>query len=292
MNMIQYALPDFTVNLRNNLKLLELKRNNPELFFDDIEFIGMYGCFPGCIMNGGRLLGGNDKRYTYEEIVSTFDQINNEGLTIKLTLTNMFIRPEQYEDEYCSMILDAAKGRDAEVIVYQDELGDYIARKYHFKRILSTTRLLNGVEELNEMLERYDIVVLDYNHNKDDAFLGKVKDPARLEVMPNELCEPGCPNRQLHYKMISNGQLNDEGMNFRCPQKTETKGFTLRTETSPTILSNDDIRRLNKNYGIQRFKIVGRVNDLFQITESYLYYFIRPEYRAVLKKVMEKKPQF
>ncbi len=290
--MIEYSLPDFCVNLRNNLMLLDTKRKNPDLFFDDIKISSIYGCFPGCIMNGGRLLAGSNHCYTKEQINQTFDQIENAGLSIRLTLTNMFIRPEHYEDEYCKMILEAAKGRNVAVIVNQDDLGDYIAEKYHFQVILSTTRLLKDVQELNKMLEHYYMVVLDYNHNKDDAFLRQVSDPGRLEVMPNELCEPGCPNRQLHYTIISNAQLDDSVMDFRCPQKTETPGFTMRTASSPTILGNDDIRRLNNTYGITHYKIVGRVSHLFQITESYLYYFVRPEYRSMMATVMSKKPQF
>ena len=290
--MIEYALPDFCVNLRNNLMLLDTKRKNPDLFFDDIKISSIYGCFPGCIMNGGRLLAGSDHYYTKEQIYQTFDQIENAGLSIRLTLTNMFIRPEQYEDEYCKMILEAAKGRNVAAIVNQDDLGDYLAEKYHFQIILSTTRLLKDVQELNKKLDHYNMVVLDYNHNKDDAFLRQVNDPSRLEVMPNELCEPGCPNRQLHYTTISNAQLDDSVMEFRCPQKTETSGFTMRTASSPTILGNDDIRRLNNTYGITHYKIVGRVSQLFQITESYLYYFVRPEYRSMMAAVMSKKSQF
>ena len=38
------------------------------LFFDDIKISSIYGCFPGCIMNGGRLLAGSDHYYTKEQI--------------------------------------------------------------------------------------------------------------------------------------------------------------------------------------------------------------------------------
>ena len=287
--MIHYSLPDFTKNLQLNLMMSAFMRRSPEVFFDDIELSSIYGSFPGCIMNGGRLMSGEMPRYSYKQIEKTFDEIEKEGLTIRLTLTNMLIRPEQYEDEYCQMILKAAEGRNVEVIVNQDELGDYISDRYHFRKILSTTRALSSVEELNIMLDRYDMVVLDYNRNKDDDFLKKVSDPSRLEVMPNELCTPGCKTRQEHYKVVSHNQLTGETWDFQCPNNYDKFGFTKRTESSPTLLSIDDIHSLYLKYGIDSFKIVGRKHSLALLLESYVYYFIRPEYRAVMTKIILKK---
>ena len=282
--MIEYALPDFNVHLKLNLMVHDMMHTAPELFFDDVRIASLYGNFPGCIMNGGRIMDGVP--YTYDKISETFDRIGEAGLITRLTLTNMFIRPEQFEDEYCSAILKAAAGRNVEVIVYSDELGDYISDKYHFRRILSTTRALNGAGQLNEMLRRYDLVVLDYNRNKDNAFLRQVTDPARLEVMPNEQCEPGCPYRQEHYEHESRCQLENRNDFYPCRSSYEKGGFTSRTHTSPTLLSNEDIRRLNETYGIHWFKIVGRRNSPELILESYLYYLVRPEYRNTMNRIL------
>jgi len=288
--MIRYSLPDFTRHLRLNLMMVDFMRKSPEIFQDDIEISSLYGSFPGCIMNGGRIMQEVQERYSYAQIAETFDAISEKGLTARLTLTNMLIRPEQYEDEYCRMIFQAAQGHDVEIIVNQDELADYLSSRYHFRRILSTTRALSGAEELNRMLDRYDLVVLDYNHNKDDAFLKKVSDPARLEVMPNELCRPGCQARQQHYLAVSQYQLTGES-DFKCPNAEyyEKSGFTGRTQDSPTLLSNEDIRRLNAEYGITQFKIVGRLHSKELLLESYVYYLIRPEYRAVMVEIIRKK---
>ena len=285
--MIHFSLPDFTAHLPYNLFFHHLQRTAPELFFEDVEIDSIYGCFPGCIMNGGRIIFGN--RYSYDQIASTFDQIANEGLTTRLTFTNMFISSEQFDDEYSNDILKAAQGRNAEVIVYSDELDDYITGRYHLKRTLSTTRVLSGAEELNDMLKRYDMVVLDYNRNKDDLFLRRVYDPTRLEVMPNELCEPGCPIRQKHYEHNSRCQLEGRAFPFGCNRRCETAGFTTRTRESATLLGNDDIRRLNRDYGIHHFKIVGRTLTRPFNLEPYLYYFVHPEYHSVVLKLFRKR---
>ena len=284
--MIQYALPDFTVRLSFNLMFIRMMKSAPEMFYDDISFDRLYGCFPDCIMNGGRVMNG--KRFSYSQINETFDTIEKEGLGIRLTFTNMFLQPEHFEDSYANTILKAAQGRNAKVIVWSDKLGAYISNRYHLGLILSTSRELDGVGELNKMLESYDMVVLDYNHNKDDVFLKQVMYPSRLEVMVNEVCRPGCTTRRLHYEDESRCQLKNIPSSFRCPEIYEGAGFSKRTGLSPTILGNNDIHRLNETYGINHFKIVGRNTSVGMYLEAYLYYLIRPKYHSVVEKIIQR----
>ena len=282
-DMIQYSIPGIVGHLKFNLNFVKMMKTAPELFRDDVSIDSIYGNFPDCIMNGGRTIVGIP--YSYDQISETFDQIEEEGLSIRLTFTNMLIRPEQFEDEYSNMILKAAQGRNAWVIVYSDELGDYISSRYHIKRILSTSRLLSGVEELNLMLERYDMVVLDYTHNKDHAFLKQVNDPSRLEVMPNELCQNYCSVRQEHYKNESLSQLTHKKASFICPGKCFGSGYTLQTDKSTHLLSNDNIRDLNNRYGIKHFKIVGRKLSANLYLETFAYYFAKSECQSIIWKI-------
>ena len=283
--MILYSIPGFVSHLRFNLNFAKMMKTAPELFYDDVRIDSIYGNFPGCIMNGGRATLGMP--YNYEQINRTFDQIENEGLGIRLTFTNMLIKPEQFEDEYSNIILKATQGRNAWVIVFSDELGDYISCRYHMNRILSTSRLLSGVEELNTMLERYNMVVLDYNHNKDHEYLRQINVPSRLEVMPNELCQPHCPVRQEHYQNESQSQLTHTKTTFLCHGDCSGAGYTAHTDMSPHLLSNEDIRDLNRRYGIRHFKIVGRKLSANLYLETFAYYFAKPEYKNVIWKIMK-----
>ena len=194
------------------------------LQYKDRQFIRN---FPGCIINGGRLYCGKN---TAVNMLLMLTRITEEGLIPRLTFTNMLLHPEHFEDEYSNMILESAKEYHGQVIVNSDELGEYIFNRYHLPLILSTARMLSNENELNLMLDRYSMVVLDYNHNKDDEYLRKVKDPSRLEVMPNELCAPGCTKRQKHYEHLSRCQLENKAIEFVCPCERENKGFTVRTK--------------------------------------------------------------
>ncbi len=285
--MIQYALPDFNTKLSYNLMFAGMMRTAPEMFFEDVIAECIYGCFPDCIMNGGRVMKG--ERAGRGRIAETFDAIEKEGLGIRLTFTNMLVRPEHFEDEYANDILREASGRNARVIVWSDELGEYISAKYKLGLILSTTRVLDGAEEVNAMLARYDMVVLDYNRNKDDDFLRQISDPSRLEVMVNERCVPHCAFRREHHLQDSISQMEHAPSAFRCKGRCEGSGFTSRTAASPTIMGNDDIRRMNSTYGVTHFKLSGRNAGLGHFTESYLYYFVRPEYRGLVSKIIGRR---
>lgn len=281
---IDYTLPDFTVGLKRNLVFAQLMRDCPQFFFDDVRIQSVYGCFPGCIVNGGRAFVREP--YSARQIEATFEALDGQGIAARLTFTNMLVEERHLEDPYFNLILDAAADHGAGVIVYSDLVDAYVrARHPRMERMLSTTREILDAAELNRALGAFDLVVLNYNKNKDLPFLDQVEHPERLEVMANELCNPGCPHRNEHYLHNSRDQLAGTVTEFRrCD--LSGKDFFKLAPTSPTILTNDDVRTLHGRYGVPRFKIVGRGVAPDVNLESYLYYLVRPEHRAGLREAL------
>ena len=281
---INYTLPDFTVGLKRNLVFAQLMRDCPQFFFDDVRIQSVYGCFPGCIVNGGRAFVREP--YSARQIEATFEALDGQGIAARLTFTNMLVEERHLEDPYFNLILDAAADHGAGVIVYSDLVDAYVrARHPRMERTLSTTREILDAAELNRALGAFDLVVLNYNKNKDLPFLDQVEHPERLEVMANELCNPGCPHRNEHYLHNSRDQLAGTVTEFRrCD--LSGKDFFKLAPTSPTILTNDDVRTLHERYGVPRFKIVGRGVAPDVNLESYLYYLVRPEHRSGLREAL------
>ena len=281
---INYTLPDFTVGLKRNLVFAQLMRDCPQFFFDDVRIQSVYGCFPGCVVNGGRAFVREP--YSARQIEATFEALDGQGIAARLTFTNMLVEERHLEDPYFNLILDAAADHGAGVIVCSDLVDAYVrARHPRMERTLSTTREILDAAELNRALEEFDLVVLNYNKNKDLAFLDQVEHPERLEVMANELCNPGCPHRNEHYLHNSRDQLAGTVTEFRrCD--LSGKDFFKLAPTSPTILTNDDVRTLHERYGVPRFKIVGRGVAPDVNLESYLYYLVRPEHRSGLREAL------
>ena len=281
---IDYTLPDFTVGLKRNLVFAQLMRDCPQFFFDDVRIQSVYGCFPGCVVNGGRAFVREP--YSARQIEATFEALDGQGIAARLTFTNMLVEERHLEDPYFNLILDVAADHGAGVIVYSDLVDAYVrARHPRMERTLSTTREILDAAELNRALEAFDLVVLNYNKNKDLSFLDQLEHPERLEVMANELCNPGCPHRNEHYLHNSRDQLAGTVTEFRrCD--LSGKDFFKLAPTSPTILTNDDVRTLHGRYGVPRFKIVGRGVAPDVNLESYLYYLVRPEHRAGLREAL------
>lgn len=283
--MIDYTVPDFTVGLKRNLVFAQVMRDCPQFFFDDVRIQSVYGCFPGCMLNGGRAFVRDP--YTPEQVEMTFQALDSLGLQARLTFTNMLVEEKHLADPYFNIILEAAAKHGAGVIVYSDLVDEYIKTRYpQMERTLSTTREILDANELTRALEAYDMVVLNYNLNKDHAFLDKVAHTDKLEVMVNELCNPACPHRREHYLHNSADQLAGRLTEFRrC--NLAGKDFFKLAPTSPTILTNENVRELHARYGVPRFKLVGRGVAGDVNLESYLYYLVRPEHRDGLRQAIK-----
>ena len=282
---LNYALPDFTSNLKMNLRLIESWRKNPTMFRDGVRFGSVYGSFPLCKANGGRQYVGL-LPYSSNQMHATFTALNEAGVKARLTFTNMFIDGCMLRDDtYIRKILDIASQYDVEVIVYSDEVADYLRENYPFKLVPSTSREITDIDALNDALERYDYVVLNYNLNKDYDFIAQVSHPERLEVMVNELCAPNCPVRQQHYEHESRDQLNGEATLF--PEECRRpKADLVDLFSGPIVLSNGEVDALRATYGIRYFKIVGRNRKRENLVDVLLYYLVKPEYHEDVRRLL------
>jgi collagenase-like PrtC family protease len=278
--MILYTLPDFVNGLRRNIFFIRLINSHPAFFKEGIRIDSVYGCFPGCIMNGGRTF--IRERYTKAQMEGVFSLLEAHGVKVRLTLTNMLIKEEHLQDEYFRSMMDCARGHDVEVIVHSDLLSKHITQHYGFKQVLSTTKRLGDIGGLNQATRSYDYVVLDYNRNKDRAFIDLIEDKDRIEVMVNEFCRPGCPHRAAHYRHNSKDQLDGVIRPFRNCDAGAAE-FFAHAPDHPVILTDDQVRALHDECGINNFKIVGRGIPFETVLESYVYYLLKPEYRSPVK---------
>lgn len=280
--MISYTLPDFTNGLSRNLFFIRLWRAHPEYFIDELCLESVYGCFPDCIMNGGRAF--IREKYTTDQIEQTFDLLRAEEVTPRLTFTNMLAQAEHLEDTYVKEILRIAQSYQAEVIVYSDEIGEIIQDQYGLACILSTTRGIQDIDELNRLTKKYEYVVLDYNLNKNFEFIERIEDRDKIEVMVNEFCQYQCPWREAHYLHNSEDQMTGSMRPFEC-HHTDPGKFFEHSPDHPIFLTDKQVFELYHTYGINYFKIVGRGIHPETVLESYVYYLVKPQYRASIKQL-------
>ena len=282
IDMIKYTLPDFTVGLGLNLFFVRLLEQRPALFQDDMRIDSVYGCFPACNLNGGRAFLRD--RSTPRQMEEAFSLLAEHGVKARLTLTNMLATEADLHDEYLNAILSTASRYGAEAIVYADLVGDYVRERYGMRCVLSTTRALADAAEVNRMTKRYDYVVLNYNRNKDRAFIDTIEDKDKVEIMVNEFCSYRCPHRQEHYLHNSEDQKSGRMRPFECV--ASKADFFDHESGHPVIFTDDEVRMLHEETGIGYFKIVGRGVAFQTVLEAYAYYLVRPEYREDVKRMV------
>lgn len=278
-----FSLPDFADGFDLNRAFIGLIRRNPELLQDGVVVDNVYGCFPNCALNGGRAFVR--ERYTRAQMDAVFRVLADLGVRPRLTLTNMLATPEHLADPYLNDILAVGSAYGAEAIVYHDFVADYVRQRYGMRCILSTTRGIRDVGEFNEQARRYDCVVLDFNHNKDRAFIDAIEDPAKVEVMVNEYCSLGCPRRREHYLHNSDDQMRGALTPYDC-RADKINAFLRHKPGDPVLFTDVEVAQLHRETGIARFKIVGRGIPHDVVLESYTYYLVKPEYRGDVRRAV------
>ena len=102
--MIDFALPGVYSHFKTNVALIRAHKNNPEWFYDNIDFSVVYGIFPFCIFDGGRIFT-KINQVCYEDIEMIVNTYKDLEIPIRLVLTNTKLQPEHYHDRFGNIIL-------------------------------------------------------------------------------------------------------------------------------------------------------------------------------------------
>lgn len=284
---LNYTLPDFTANLGLNLFFARLAMDYPRWLRPGVSIQSMYGNFPGCALNGGRAYVRAP--YTPQQIDWTFAVLKEYGIQPRLTLTNMLATANDLNDPYTRDILERAAKAEAGAIVFNEELGCEVQRRYGLSLTLSTTVPLDSTAQLNQKLHEYRFVVLDYNRHKDAGYLSAIEKPNKAELMVNEFCVKGCPHRQQHYLHNSKNQRAGQLEAFPC--RSNRPDFFDHAPNHPVMFTAEEASEAAVCHGIAHFKIVGRGAPLATLVEAYLHYLVEPiaheAVRALLAQTMQ-----
>ena len=279
---VYWHLPGFCYFRLLNQVLLNLMKDYPDSFRDGYCIGSVYGTFPGAIWNGGRAVFGITGK---DDIKSVLHIYNSRGIPVRFTWTNSLLEEKHVHDTYCNLIMQLADNGMNQVLVNQPVLEEYICKNYPgFKRISSTTKRITGLEGILRELEKdYYLVVLDYDLNHDENILAAIEDKAaKVEILVNEVCYPGCPKRAEHYRQQSQMQLEyDINTSFPCPNRTRERNFKECMDR-PAFISNEQIQEYIDR-GFVNFKIVGRGMPIDFVKESYLYFLVKDEHREFIR---------
>ena len=105
------------------------------------------------LWNGGRRSPNDQCDAGY--IQSAVKSINDKGVSVRYTYTNMFLDEEDLRDPYCNFCMKTADNGKNEVLVVSPLLEEYVRRNYPgFKINSSTCKEIRDIDEVNEELKK------------------------------------------------------------------------------------------------------------------------------------------
>jgi collagenase-like PrtC family protease len=280
---INIFLPGFYENFRTIIFLHDWMEREPEIFNDGMRIAAAYGCFPGNIWNGGRVIIGLASK---DDIQYAIQEYNSRGIAIRYTYTNPCLEQIHLLDTYCNLCMQLAGNGKNEVLVNSDLLEDFIRLNYpNYKIISSTTKCLYDIERIQAELEKdYHLVVLDSAMNYSEK-LFELDHKEKIELIVNHYCADNCPKRMEHYSLVGEAQLEYDSIFFPCDniQRTFKEIQQNRSFISPAMIYDKYVKA-----GFHNFKLDGRGFKKDKVLESFAYYLAKPENRAMVQEKIAK----
>lgn len=280
---MKFSLPGFHEFKKLNMWIVDRFNNDRSVFFDTAIIDNIYGSLPNVVWNGGR--NGPLDRMKVDDIRNLFEKYNEKGIRLRITFTNCMLKEEHLSDKYANDILQLIDEMGFEVTLSSELLEGYIRNQYpNIPIISSTTKCILDIDELNkEVSKDYKLVVLDFRKNADEAFLRKIKDPKKIELLLNEDCFNTCVQRMRHYKDISLNIIMEDKLpdtEIYCQGKYRNIYDSMKQKET---IRNIDLYTYYSNFGFENAKIRGRRSDFYDVLESYMYYLIKDEYRDEIR---------
>jgi collagenase-like PrtC family protease len=280
---INIFLPGFYENFRVIIFLHDWMEREPELFYDGMRIAAAYGCFPGNIWNGGRVIIGIASK---EEIQYAIQEYNSRGIAVRYTYTNPCLEKIHLLDTYCNLCMQLADNGKNEVLVNSDLLEAFIRVNYpNYNIISSTTKCLYDLGLIQKELERdYHLVVLDSAMNNTENLFA-LEHKEKIELIVNHYCADNCPRRKEHYRLVGEAQLEYGSVSFPCTniQRTFQEIQKNRSFISPAMIYDTYLKA-----GFHNFKLDGRGFKKDKVLESFAYYLAKPEYREMVREKLIK----
>lgn len=284
MDKVNFFLPDFYVNFRWITLLDDLMKQSPEFFYDDIRIGAAYGCFPGSIWNGGRVVLGS---CTKADIKYVIEELNQRDIAVRFTFTNPLLENVHLFDTFCNLCMELGDNGKNEVLVNSGILEDFIRKMYpKYKILSSTTKCINDFALIQRELEKdYALVVLDSAmNNRDELFTLDHKE--KIELIVNHYCQDNCPRRKEHYAAVGRCQLEFSEVDFPACGNINKDFYQIMKNRS--FITAEAIYGRYKESGFYNFKLDGRGFHKYKVLESFVYYLVKPEYRDRVRLFMLK----
>lgn len=279
--MQKFALPGLWSHSKLYMQIVLFLESHPEYLKEGVTIGAVYGNFPYCIWDGGRIFT-HMTHASLEDIDEIRTFFNAHNIPIRMIFTNPVLEERDLYDRFCNFVCSRCENEMNEIVINSPMLEEYIRTSYpKYSFISSTTKCNNASNSKTEILnDAYKYVCLDYNLNKNKKFLESLsaEEKQRIEFLCNAICPSGCPNRKEHYRLNGLYYLNcGTPYTIRCNIKNDT----LHPDTCnyPNNISPEEIDNYYVPQGFEMFKLEGRTLSDTECLLNIARYMIKPEYQ-------------
>lgn len=253
------------------LRLFNFLKNNN--ISNPIKYV--YGSFLSKF-EGGRT---SQSFVTIEEAQDLIYQYNDLNISCRLILSNHLIQKKDLEqDKHFNNLLSFLSTNNDKlnlkngVTVTLDPIAEYIQQNYSnlevvcsvIKPAIEVGWGLETVDYYNNLLSKYDFVVVNSGKVKDINFIQKLQYKEKIEVIINSRCELNCPYSKQHYDITAKNVILNDNASLNLLQIAEQdiwkKCHAHRSKTGILNGSNFSEEEINilLNMNITHFKMEGR----------------------------------
>ena len=266
---------------------LPLFRDHRDWFYDWCGIGSIYGAPADCLWGGGRVGFGEARPEKAAALTREY------GVSARLTFSNSLLREEHLSDRKCNALcalFEQSGGVPNGVIVHSDLLLRHLQKNYPgLYLVSSTTKVLTAFEALEAELDRpeFRFVVPDFrlNRARDRLFALSGARKRKVELLCNECCWFGCPDRRACYENVSRKNLGEACADHVCASPTATRGYRFSDAMrNPGFIGVDDIREVWLPNGFSHFKIEGRSLGSAVVLEFLLHYMTKPEHQLEVRE--------
>lgn len=277
--MINMNMPDFLDGRLIYGATIDLMRDHPEAFYDDTRIASIFGCFPGCIWNGGSI---NFYPYWFKREIELLIRWYNEVLNIPLrfTFTNPLVQEKHLNDTYGNLIAELGHNGKNEILTSSRILENYLREKYPNYKYCSS--IVGTDTEPYATDPHYGLVVMRRKMNNDWEYLDSVPMEHRhkIEFLCNDPCPDNCTRIYSHYRDLGRAQIEMDPASGKteCSMLEKRGTFqrynmhSLKAYISRDMILNDYLPK-----GYNQFKTSGRGNP-WRMVHNICEYMVKPEY--------------
>lgn len=279
---IRFYIPDLE-RLEAPVYLCNILDEYRDCFMPNVKIEAIYGVFNGMLWNGGRGPRDFHRHLSLSEIAEIITAINDLGISVRFTTTNMLLEHTHLDDEFCNAIFEIAnKNTINDALVASPVLYNYIKTNYQNIRLCkSVVNHIDTISDLCSEINTYNwhTIVPACRLTLEQEFLDldqKYKD--HIEIMLNGCFGKKC-NCIQHY--IHESRVNLDGLpNTPMDCIDDTGHFIQRHYKSDTKVKRTEIYRQELvdyfiRSGYSRFKVVGRERSPAAIVAEFLKYTLR-----------------